>query len=71
MDWLLLRLRRAVAERKWIVWVAVVFALLIVFQIGLELLLPHHVLSTLTQYEEKPDGVRELTNGVREAPGSG
>jgi uncharacterized protein involved in exopolysaccharide biosynthesis len=70
MSTVLLRLRGAVAERKWIIWVAVVFVLLVVFQIGLSLL-PHHVLNTMLQFEEKSNGVRELPNGVKAVPGSG
>jgi hypothetical protein len=59
MSQALLSLRQLVATRKWIVWVALVVLLLVIANIGLELL-PHHDLNTLLQYEEKPDGVREL-----------
>lgn len=62
----LLWLRLALARRKWILWVALLVALAVALQIGLTLL-PHHVLNTLLEYEEKSNGVRELPNGVREA----
>ena len=49
------------ARRKWIVWVALVILVLVVVQIGVSLL-PHHVINTLRQFEEKPDGVQEGPN---------
>ncbi len=55
-------LRALLAGRKWIVWVALVFLLLIAVQIGVSLL-PHHVINTLREFEEKPNGVQEGSNG--------
>ncbi len=50
------RLRTAIAGRKkWIVWVVLLLAVLIAYWIGVSLL-PHHVLNTLQQYEEKSNG---------------
>jgi hypothetical protein len=55
------------AGRKWIVWVALLFLLLVAFQIGVALL-PHHVLNTMLEFEEKSNGIREFPHGVREGP---
>jgi UPF0716 family protein affecting phage T7 exclusion len=52
---MLRRLRGAVAGRKWIIWVALLFLVLVAYWIGVSLL-PHHVLNTLRQYEEKSNG---------------
>jgi hypothetical protein len=54
---LLLWLRATVAGRKWILWVSLLVLALVAFQIVL-MLLPHHDLNTLTQYEEQANGVR-------------
>ncbi|HXB65135.1 MAG TPA: hypothetical protein VNV42_09710 [Solirubrobacteraceae bacterium] len=51
-------LRTLLARRKWIVWVALVILVLIAIQIGVSLL-PHHVINTLREFEEKPNGVQE------------
>lgn len=51
-------LRALLARRKWIVWVALVILVLVVVQIGVSLL-PHHVINTLRELEEKPSGVQE------------
>ncbi len=51
-------LRVLLARRKWIVWVALAILVLVIVQIGVSLL-PHHVINTLRQFEEKPDGVQE------------
>ncbi len=51
-------LRALLARRKWIVWVALVILVLVAIQIGVSLL-PHHVIDTLRQFEEKPSGVQE------------
>ncbi len=48
-------LRALLARRKWIVWVALVLLLLVAVQIGVSLL-PHHVINTLREFEEKPNG---------------
>jgi hypothetical protein len=48
-------LRVLLARRKWIVWIALVILVLVVVQIGVSLL-PHHVIDTLRQFEEKPNG---------------
>jgi hypothetical protein len=58
-------LRCELAGHKWIVWIALLLLLGVVFQIGLALL-PHHVLNTLLEVEEKSNGVREFPNGVKE-----
>jgi hypothetical protein len=54
----LLWLRLQVARRKWILWVSLVVLALVAFQIVL-MLVPHHGLNTLVQYEQQSDGVRE------------
>jgi hypothetical protein len=54
----LLWLRFEVARRKWILWVSLVVLALVVLQIVL-MLVPHHDLNTLVQYEEQSNGVRE------------
>jgi len=51
-------LRALLTRRKWIVWVALVILLLVAVQIGVSLL-PHHVINTLREFEEKPDGVQQ------------
>jgi hypothetical protein len=51
-------LRALLARRKWIVWVALAILVLVVIQIGVSLL-PHHVINTLRQFEEKPNGVQQ------------
>ncbi len=51
-------LRDLLARRKWIVWVALVILVLVVIQIGVSLL-PHHVINTLREFEEKPNGVQQ------------
>lgn len=51
-------LRALLARRKWIVWVALVILVLIAIQIGVSLL-PHHVINTLREFEEKPNGVQQ------------
>jgi hypothetical protein len=51
-------LRALLARRKWILWVALVILVLVVVQIGVSLL-PHHVINTLREFEEKPSGVQE------------
>jgi hypothetical protein len=48
-------LRALLVRRKWIVWVALVLLLLVAVQIGVSLL-PHHVINTLREFEEKPNG---------------
>ena len=59
---MLLRLRCTIAAHKWIVWVALLLVVLVVLQIVVSLL-PHHVLNTLLQYEEKTNGTREHSYG--------
>jgi ABC-type Fe3+ transport system permease subunit len=51
-------LRALLARRKWIAWVALVILVLVAIQIGVSLL-PHHVINTLREFEEKPNGVQE------------
>jgi hypothetical protein len=55
-------LRALLARRKWIVWVALVILVLVAIQIGVSLL-PHHVINTLREFEDKPNGVQEGPNG--------
>jgi hypothetical protein len=54
-------LRALLAGRRWIVWVALAILVLVAIQIGVSLL-PHHVINTLRQFEEKPSGVQEGPN---------
>jgi hypothetical protein len=54
----LLWLRLQVARRKWILWVSLAIVALVALQIVL-MLLPHHDLNMLLQYEEQSNGVRE------------
>jgi hypothetical protein len=54
----LLWLRFAIARRKWVLWVSLVVLSLVVLQIVL-MLVPHHDLNMLVQYEEQSNGVRE------------
>jgi hypothetical protein len=54
----LLWLRLQVARRKWILWVSLAIVALVALQIVL-MLLPHHDLNALLQFEEQSDGVRE------------
>jgi hypothetical protein len=62
------RLRAVLARRKWIVWVALLLALAVALEIGVELA-PHSVRDSLVQYEEQSDGVREShPNGVYQTP---
>ncbi len=49
-------LRREVAERKWIVWVAVAFVVLAAVSVAVTLLVPHHTVNTFLQYGEKANG---------------
>jgi hypothetical protein len=57
MDRVMPWLRDTVAKHKWIIWVALLIVALIAVEVGLSLL-PHHVLNTLRQYEEKPNGIQ-------------
>ncbi|MGO9248114.1 MAG: hypothetical protein ACLQQB_13955 [Solirubrobacteraceae bacterium] len=52
---MLLRLRSLIARRKWILWVALALAVILAWWIVVSLL-PHHVINTLQQYEEKSNG---------------
>jgi len=54
---LLLWLRR---ERKWIIWVALLFVVLAAVSISITLLAPHHAVNTLLQDGERANG-RETT----------
>ena len=51
---MLLRVRVLIAQRKWILWVAVAVVLIAAWWIGVSLL-PHHVVNQLVQHEEKPN----------------
>jgi uncharacterized protein involved in exopolysaccharide biosynthesis len=55
------RLRSEVAQRKWIVWVALLCVLVLALGITIALL-PHHVLNALLQIEEQSNGTRELAH---------
>ncbi len=52
---MLLRLRAVIARRKWILLVVLALVALAAWWIGVSLL-PHHVINTLQQYEEKSNG---------------
>jgi hypothetical protein len=52
-------LRSEVAQRKWIVWVALLCVLVLALGVTIALL-GHHVLNTLLQIEEQSNGSREL-----------
>jgi hypothetical protein len=67
VDRVLLWLRIEFLGRKWLVVIAAVFVLLIAFEIG-EALLPHRVLNTKLEYEEKSNGVREYRHGIHLSP---
>jgi hypothetical protein len=58
MDRVLIWLRLTIAQRKWIIWVALLVLVLVLAQIVLELV-PHHALNTFLQLEEKSNGVQE------------
>jgi hypothetical protein len=47
-----------ISRRKWILWGSLVIVALVVFQIVL-MLVPHHDLNALLQYEEQANGVRQ------------
>ena len=47
----------ALVGRKWVLILVLLFLLAVAFWIGVALL-PHHVLTTMLQYEEKPNGLR-------------
>jgi hypothetical protein len=51
-------LRLEVAGRRWLIWLVLVFIALVAVEIGIALL-PHDVLNTWLQYEEKSNGIRE------------
>jgi hypothetical protein len=61
------RLRLAVDERKWILWV-VIAGVLVVAWFVVVALLPHHVVNTLQHYEEQANGLGEHPPAVRESP---
>jgi hypothetical protein len=63
VDRVLQWLRVEVVGRKWPLVVIVVVLLLVILQIGL-MLLPHHVLNTLSQVEEKSNGISEVPRGL-------
>jgi hypothetical protein len=56
-------LRIEVLGRKWLVIVILVVLVLVVIQIGVTLL-PHHVLKTFSQFEEKSNGISEVPHGL-------
>jgi len=60
-------LRIEVMGRKWLLVAIVVLVVLVVIQIGV-MLLPHHVLNTLSQVEEKSNGVSEVPHGPAKGP---
>jgi hypothetical protein len=53
---MLARVRALIAERKWVLWVALAVVLIAAWWIGVSLL-PHHVVNQLVQYEEKSNNV--------------
>jgi len=56
-------LRIEVVGRKWLLIAIIVVAVLVVIQIGVTLL-PHHVLKTFSQFEEKSNGISEVPHGL-------
>ena len=65
MNAALTRLRLAIDERKWILWVLILLVIVLAWFIAVALL-PHHVINTIRHYEEQPNGVREYPQAVRE-----
>jgi hypothetical protein len=63
MDRVLRWLRIEVVGRKWLLIAIIVVVVLVVIQIGV-MLLPHHVLNTLSQVEEKSNGISEVPHGL-------
>ena len=61
------RLRLAIDERKWILWVLLALAVVVTWFVVVALL-PHHVINTIQHYEEQPNGVREFSPPARESP---
>jgi hypothetical protein len=58
----LTRLRLAIEQRKWLLWV-IIAVVLVVAWIVVVSLLPHHLINTIRHYEEQPNGVREPPTG--------
>jgi hypothetical protein len=56
-------LRLEGAGRRWVLVVVVVFLVFVAFVIG-EALLPHRVLNTILEHEEKSNGIREFSHGI-------
>jgi hypothetical protein len=61
---MLLWLRGKLAQRKWIVWVALLVVALAAVSIALAALLPQHTLHALQSFEENSNGRQELHQGV-------
>ena len=62
----LARLRFAIQQRRWILWL-ILAAVLILAWFVLVALLPHHVVSTLQHYEEQANGLHEAPRGDPES----
>jgi hypothetical protein len=65
---MLLWLRRKLARRKWIVWVALLVVALAAISIALAALLPQHTLHALQSFEENSNGRQEVQQGVPSRP---
>lgn len=63
MDRVLRWLRIEIVGRKWLLIAIIVVTVLAVIQIGV-MLLPHHVLNTFSQFEEKSNGISEVPHGL-------
>jgi hypothetical protein len=64
---MLLWLRRELARRKWIVWVALLIVVLAAISIGLAAVLPQHTLHALKSFEENSNGMQEVHHGMPES----
>ena len=67
MSGALTKLRLAIGERKWILWVIIATVLIVAWFIVVALL-PHHVVNTLQSYEEQANGLRETPRGLSKSP---
>jgi hypothetical protein len=67
MSGALTKLRLAIGERKWILWLIVAAAVVVAWFV-IVALLPHHVVSALQSSEEQVNGLHEPPHGLRESP---
>ncbi|HUN78172.1 MAG TPA: hypothetical protein VMU32_04560 [Solirubrobacteraceae bacterium] len=66
MSGVVMRLAIALSGRRWVIWVALACLAILAVELAVALL-PHHVVHALNEYENKSNGINELTSGVREA----